>query len=643
MMPISTPRIALANGAAPAVHVGSPVMNGHFMMGAAPRGDSDPNSTHSVLEFTQQPPDSWYKDQFGRKATFDVAVRRLSRGCASCADHRHLNVQLLYESGKVVENQNILRVASGLCLNKDDQSVLAIRIMEVSKNHQNQRFRLQISLPQCPLKPIGAGVTCAISEPVLVLSKKNKRPVKADGDDIPSAIATKLKKSKHLTSPTGSNRGVNSPCSSSFNTPTSRNRPYTSPEFDGITESMPDEDQWGTEIVRFRQPTQGLCLWANAAFNFMHRLQWQHQIESSPDGVGDRALYRCPVCHATYASKPMHHIECDLALLLEQTGSLDNANENENTEKYNTRTQGTIEKEFGSPDPFAKPPMRPSLPQTNHMQQHAAKPPAFNGSSVDMLAKNLNLSSWEGYSSLSKIMFSLEADVKHTKEADPFNGVGRKEHKASDISMNSSLGSGGSLWSFATAPAPPPGQMSLNFSSILSSVKGLSPDTAAFLQEQEAELTGDASLLKSLSRVSLSDFLLDGQPDRVAANPDSDAVRSTVASLSTVMMDQSKSHVTENAVMAIASVDFRHCGHPAFDSSYSLVGFYFLSSTKSEPDLRFLPNFYPLPGQMLQDLDAHLAQWKQQPNTILHSRSGLDPDSLERLKAQVLNALLTQA
>lgn len=37
-----------------------------------------------------------------------------------------------------MENQSILRVASGLCLNKENESDLAIRIMEVSKNHQNQ-------------------------------------------------------------------------------------------------------------------------------------------------------------------------------------------------------------------------------------------------------------------------------------------------------------------------------------------------------------------------------------------------------------------------------------------------------------------------------------------------------------------------
>lgn len=40
---------------------------------------------------------------------------------------------------KAVENQSIVRITSGLCLNKgSNESALAIRIMEVSKNHQNQ-------------------------------------------------------------------------------------------------------------------------------------------------------------------------------------------------------------------------------------------------------------------------------------------------------------------------------------------------------------------------------------------------------------------------------------------------------------------------------------------------------------------------
>jgi hypothetical protein len=136
MLPTGTPRrgAMIPRDTSPLHIHGSLVQNEFAMQPHDALGLSD----HSSLEVTQQPPNSWYKDQFGRKATFEVAIKRVVRGCVGCVDLRHLQVQLLYESGKPVENQNILRVATGLCLNKDDQSVLAVRIMEVSKNHQNQ-------------------------------------------------------------------------------------------------------------------------------------------------------------------------------------------------------------------------------------------------------------------------------------------------------------------------------------------------------------------------------------------------------------------------------------------------------------------------------------------------------------------------
>jgi hypothetical protein len=181
---------------------------------------------------------------------------------------------------------------------------------------------------------------------------------------------------------------------------------------------------------------------------------------------------------------------------------------------------------------------------------------------------------------------SLEAGIKQPADADPFikTGSSSNEHKLSDVSMNSLMSAGGT-WSFATPPQA--SQLSLNLSSLLSNVKGISPDTAAFLQEQEAELTGDASLLRSLSKVSLSDFLPDGSSERSPVNCGED-VRTAVTSLATVLVDEAKIQVNESAVMAIATVDFHNCGFPAFDASNTLVGSYFLSDQKVSP--------YPLEG-----------------------------------------------
>lgn len=74
-------------------------MNGASQLDQRPVQSIAPR--HSTLEITQQPPQKWYKDQFGRKATFDVRVRRVLQGCEGCAERRHLVVTLLYENGCV--------------------------------------------------------------------------------------------------------------------------------------------------------------------------------------------------------------------------------------------------------------------------------------------------------------------------------------------------------------------------------------------------------------------------------------------------------------------------------------------------------------------------------------------------------------
>lgn len=109
-----------------------------------------------MLSIPKQPPEIWYKDQCGRKGTFKIHVQRGDHICSFCHSFRSLQVQLLYESGyisqfhpmkrysshfpfrKPVENQNILQAQSGNCLNTDGASILALRISQVSKNHQNQ-------------------------------------------------------------------------------------------------------------------------------------------------------------------------------------------------------------------------------------------------------------------------------------------------------------------------------------------------------------------------------------------------------------------------------------------------------------------------------------------------------------------------
>uniref|UniRef100_K3WUD8 Uncharacterized protein n=1 Tax=Globisporangium ultimum (strain ATCC 200006 / CBS 805.95 / DAOM BR144) TaxID=431595 RepID=K3WUD8_GLOUD len=399
----------------------------------------DGENQHCALVITHQPPQKWYKDQFGRKATFDIRVERVGNGCAACVDQRHLAVQLLYENGKTVENQSILRINSGLCLNKDNQSSIAIRIMEVSKNHQNKRFRIQIALPQCPLS--GTTPVPVITDAVCVLSKKNKRPVKPEGEE-DQDMSVKVKKSKcegdsPALKPELKEIADEAMTPMSGPVPIANENNGAHPEMDHeFTEQMAGESSWASQVVRFKAPTESVCLWANAAYNFLQRLQFQRPTgasEGHDDAMDDflshasLAPYQCPVCHASYGSTAKHRSDCDLSLLLQQSGQFDTSSPPARKEEiFSASTSNKIshvtnelEQTFGSlktkSNMFTTPQIRvPSkynitqdLLQLSESPSNDARPvaPAFGANSVDLMAKNLNLNSWEGYSTLSRIMF----------------------------------------------------------------------------------------------------------------------------------------------------------------------------------------------------------------------------------------------
>ncbi|KAG7391947.1 hypothetical protein PHYBOEH_006518 [Phytophthora boehmeriae] len=295
------------------------------------------NQTEVALEITRQPPETFYKDQYGRKATFDMVVKRSANCCAQCEGQRLLSVQLLYENGKAVEKQGVLHVASGLCLNQNKESTIAIRIAEVSKNHLNQRFRLEIAVPPCP--GVCALKTSVVSNPVLVMSKTKKRHVKRDGETESPAKMKKAKSVQSIAEGTPTKQPDSSiDTLSAYSTLTGR----VAVAIAGMGESGPPIS--ASEIAPFALDTPNLCLWANAAFDLLRKLQWQRLPAPSTDMPGanlDEILtqalsraYKCPSCHEIYGDIPSHREDCDLKLLLEQgqTASPTNAAQAEDGE-----------------------------------------------------------------------------------------------------------------------------------------------------------------------------------------------------------------------------------------------------------------------------------------------------------------------
>lgn len=83
-------------------------------------------------------------------------------------------VKLLYESEAEVSRQDVLRVADAMPELQHGAVTVRVRIEDVSKNHQNQRFRIAV-LADSITSPADGDIAPATSNPVLVRSKRNKR------------------------------------------------------------------------------------------------------------------------------------------------------------------------------------------------------------------------------------------------------------------------------------------------------------------------------------------------------------------------------------------------------------------------------------------------------------------------------------
>jgi hypothetical protein len=131
------------------------------------------------LEIREPPslPDIWYKDEGGRDKCLELKVHLFDANGSHVHDRRvQLAVVLLYEDNHEVLRQDILKVTpdSRIFIDETGTADIRFRIEDVSKNHQNQGFRICIG-PNTKLAPINADISAAISTPVSVRSKRNKR------------------------------------------------------------------------------------------------------------------------------------------------------------------------------------------------------------------------------------------------------------------------------------------------------------------------------------------------------------------------------------------------------------------------------------------------------------------------------------
>lgn len=113
----------------------------------------------------------WYKDEGGRDKCMEVSVTAQQADGSPATASDPLQIQLCYAGNAAipVTNQDILRVigsARKLTLDRNGQAKIHFRIDDVSKNHQNQDFVLQIG---------HSDMAPCVSPAVTIRSKRNKK------------------------------------------------------------------------------------------------------------------------------------------------------------------------------------------------------------------------------------------------------------------------------------------------------------------------------------------------------------------------------------------------------------------------------------------------------------------------------------
>ena len=252
-----------------------------YVIHVGPRQDIDQSkpiggvSTHPVnlvnyktkISMEEEWEQVWYKDEGGRDKCMEVFAGIYDRDDRlRTGENVPLHLTLCYntEDGESVRvtNQDILRTVGTSVMQVDKISGKArirFRVEDVSKNHQGQDFKLQISPdPKAKgFKDVAPGYTPAVS----VRSKRNKR-------------------ARNMSS---SSRGVSSSSDNRRASPVGRTRSaYDDPN---IHHETPFE---GLDINRLREAMKGVIDWTDEVVNGLYPLQWQvlgyaQNVDGTPD------------------------------------------------------------------------------------------------------------------------------------------------------------------------------------------------------------------------------------------------------------------------------------------------------------------------------------------------------------------------
>ena len=114
----------------------------------------------------------WYKDEGGKDKAMKLCVRlENAQGIVETGRAVPVTLRLMYSNGKPCRDQTIMKVLAGSKMEINPatgQTVIRVRIEEVSRNHQHQKFVIQV-IPDVAIEPLVADVG-GVSSPAVDVS-----------------------------------------------------------------------------------------------------------------------------------------------------------------------------------------------------------------------------------------------------------------------------------------------------------------------------------------------------------------------------------------------------------------------------------------------------------------------------------------
>ncbi|ETV92657.1 hypothetical protein H310_13101 [Aphanomyces invadans] len=258
------------------------------------------------VRIIDQPPRVWYRDQKGRRTVFCMTVGivdQLERFMS--ADHitgGYFTTTLLYENGVEVADKRIVELRKGAFFDPHASTVtMEIRIADISKNHQNQKFRVRVHFVW-PNVTVAAAVSTAIH----VLSKHVKKSL---------PLEMHLVKS-HQTPSSGSSDDLMAVRTPPLNTPTPPLSPVNSTSSQPMPPSRPPT--WTNDAAAPVKIANQMSMsrWCTVAHRVLTQIEWSPY--PNPNASPPTCSYKCLWCQAVEPdiATAKHAESCMLKYLL---------------------------------------------------------------------------------------------------------------------------------------------------------------------------------------------------------------------------------------------------------------------------------------------------------------------------------------